>query len=224
MLLRGCLDFLSTKQNHLRWPVAVLASQTASWFSSASAETPLPPKRSVHSAWALFVKENYANFKKENPGGTKSEYLSKLYDKFLTADEATRARLNRIVDESRRQYFEAKSKYESSLPAEETQVKSNQDVVSLKRKHKKALKALGMPVRPANPYLLFAKDYSQKNNLNQRLDYDVLGKAWSSLPTSERLKWQESYNLKFAEYKQKLSEWEADMIEKGHLEVIRIKP
>lgn len=182
------------------------------------------PKKNK-SAYVWFVMDVLPTIRKENPDAKNSEIFLLAGEKWRNVDEATLKKYQEVALKDKNKYLEALETYNASITPEIQEALTKSKEKKLKSKQKKQLKALGMPKRPPNAFILFFMDYAKKNNVQGSYIKETgkVGAIWSSLSDSEKAKWNELAALKEKEYKVKLEEWETEMVSKGHLEVIHTK-
>ncbi|KAK3916299.1 Transcription factor A, mitochondrial [Frankliniella fusca] len=207
-----------------------LIAVTSPWFST-SPTVPQPPKR-YRTLWQVYFTEHWPTVVKENPGSSKSDLFKKLSENWKKLDKSLLEKYQKISDESRKKYLEEKEIYSASLTSADklaiAQHKASVKRVKDKTKsaHKKELRALGMPKRPASAYILFSVDYVKKHHEQGFFPAKVASKisaAWAQLSEEEKSKWNEIAAAEKIKYKENLEEWRNKMIAEGNLVLLETK-
>ncbi|KAE8748871.1 hypothetical protein FOCC_FOCC004464 [Frankliniella occidentalis] len=222
MFMRSCLDLIS-KQVFLPRPLTVA---TSAWYST-SPSIPTPPKRGK-TAWVLYFSEHWPLLVKENP-----DIFKKLSDNWHKLDKSVLEKYQQISEESKKKYQEEIEVYKANLSSDDklaiakhkaTLKKEKKDKTKINQK--KHLKALGMPKRPRNAYIIFQMDYAKKNyesGYQAIKESAKIAAVWAQLPEKEKSKWLELAAEEEKEYKRHLQEWESRMIAEGNIEIIHTK-
>lgn len=192
---------------------------------------PVKPKR-FKNPWVFYFMENIGKAQADNPGKSASKLLQLLSARWQALDEEAQKKYLKLSEDDRNRYLEETEAFKANLtPENELAISEEKARIQLKKTHameKKKLKALGIPKRPPNAYILFSMDFMKKKKLESAEGdkFDVrgtaflVGEAWSKLSAQEKAKWEEEAGSKMKEYKKNIEKWESEMSSKGYLEIV----
>ncbi|XP_034244613.1 transcription factor A, mitochondrial-like [Thrips palmi] len=228
MLLRSFIDSLS-KQISWKRPYFVSNAQTTGYSTDRS----LPPKpKRCKNPWVFYFMENISKAKADNPGTSSPKLFQLLSAKWQSLGEEAQKKYLKLAEADKNRYMEEIQVYRANLTPEKASAIAEEKARAKLQKEqiteKKKLKALGLPKKPPNAYILFSSDF-MKRKFSQveeggkfavKNQASAVGEAWSKLSANEKAKWEELAAVKAKEAKKKVEEWESDMAAKGFLEIV----
>ncbi|XP_033304835.1 transcription factor A, mitochondrial-like isoform X1 [Bombus bifarius] len=193
-------------------------------------DTILPPKpKKPEPPFLLYVKHVKPKFLKETPDMRYSLILKRASKEWAELDFTKKECFIDQYHTNFEVYKNELKEYNDSLTDEQRQLwkkkkkeyEKNNSNVGNKRKHE----MLGKPKKPPNAYFCYIS--SKKNNKNPDMTskewVKLLSTSWKELSEAEKESYITEATQLQTQYYKDLEKWEMEMIQSGHIDVVRSK-
>lgn len=146
-----------------------------------------------------------------------------------TVDPTTKKKLEEEYKNDQIQFIEKRAEYDSKLTdAQRIDIKLLKDELAEakdKRLHRKKVKQLGRPKKPASAFLRYLSEQRtklpQSPNETYRDWQKKIAAKWTEFSDKEKEKYVVASHSEYGRYKLEISKWEEEMVKQGNLDVVR---
>ncbi|XP_017782568.1 PREDICTED: transcription factor A, mitochondrial [Nicrophorus vespilloides] len=185
---------------------------------------PEKPKRPL-TPYFRFMRDCREEYMRKNPDMKNTELTKVLALDWMNVHETIKEKYSDEYKSELDNYNKQHLIYLSKLSDEQklaikTAIKEQKDIKK-KRHMKKRFREMNRPKRPLGPYMQFLMEYARKSNMNMKEVISSIKGKYQQLSESEKEVYVMRYEEAKARYEKEMVEWEAKMIEEGHVDVIR---
>ncbi|KZC07841.1 PREDICTED: transcription factor A, mitochondrial-like [Dufourea novaeangliae] len=202
--------------------------QNALKYTTKENELPPKPKRPV-SCFIMYLNSVRSKLKEENPDLKAIHLAQKASQAWAQLNPNYKEHLRNEYIQNYETYVVKVKEYENSLTEEQKKLlkesKTRYKLANRGLDVKEKLKTFQKPKRPMTSFFIYvkSKQNERKPNITQRVWMKDVAEQWYAMSDIERAKYNtEASGLK-KQYNQELLKWEKEMIELGHLDIVRVE-
>ncbi|CAH1400426.1 unnamed protein product [Nezara viridula] len=186
---------------------------------------PRRPKRPPTS-FMIFASERRPALIQQNPDKKPSALIKMISEEWKILDESKKKELQERFKKDWVKYLQDSKNYDESLsPGEKERIKIEKEeakILQAKRTLKKKRAELGCPKKPGSSYMYFMQTKLKERHGESFVEFQQkVRKQWEDLPSSEKKKFEEMYKKDLEEYREKMAEWNKQMLAMGNRDVVR---
>ncbi|KAK2586896.1 hypothetical protein KPH14_009833 [Odynerus spinipes] len=165
----------------------------------------------------------------EFPQYKTTEIVKKISEKWVTEDPGYKLKLHQEYDTEYKEYMKKILEYEKSITPEQRAellvIEEKIRAEAEKAARKRNLESLGKPKKPPSAFLLFIKEMikTKENDCSIQDFIKGLSSQWKTMSEEDRKKYCIDASKLMDVYLKQKTEWEQNMIQKGHEGVISHK-
>lgn len=164
--------------------------------------------------YALFVKENFASVKDENPQLTAQEVIGKLSEHWKELSDEKKEILKQKVKQETKQYQEDVVAFEDNLTEYELDFLNHLAKDQMKKLHQERLKLLNYPKKPSGTFLYFVNMEKEKfprgEEESMRDWLKRMGMKWRNMSPEEKEVYSDTRRRASEEYEEDVENWKLE--------------
>ncbi|KAK8377795.1 hypothetical protein O3P69_014026 [Scylla paramamosain] len=188
---------------------------------------PEPPKRPL-APHVRFIKDRIEEFNKKYPNLTNQEVFAKTLDHWKSLNSLEKSKWTSEYNREREVYNAVYKAYVQKLsPSQLESIKAlkrkrSEDKAkrTSRRDKKRESEDLGKPKYPGNAFFLYISTLQRGDSTGKEFVKEA-AQSWHSLPERKQQVYREKAKKMLEEYHEELLQWEAKMVQKGRLDLVR---